>query len=532
MALLIPILERSLDEELKRVSDPESRYLAARKIMDRFLRSLPLGSKLSKLFSDVTAVIDQMDIDQRQVRKNETSFLKHTHLNSSAYLINRADAELSQKVREYCEKKIDNINLAPPPKPPKIIVENRVTTRPGLESVPNFVKQIDASKATSVEYLTEMINNLNNEIAAKEQIKSELIETHVSNERIQNLRQSNEQLMKELVEQKAKRKVWKVALMTNRYLKTMNQPDQLVKKSDAIKMFLSGMGDGDGINDRENDHSVAISDPVDSQRAQEALELIRDFGNLVKQREFHPAAQLAVSNEILRSIHSFRRIIETKTEDAVTAGIWFASVLFEAGIKCSREFILESLKLAFESGMSDSIIPNWHSFGIFTPHRKIAKWLKKCGQYSIACQLYFQLEMYQQCAELLVKRNQHYQLVMLYKQKHISHGFVLNRFYESPNHVIGHALHSVGHEPIGQLLVNLATRGLGKAAVEFYKSFSEEEQDCIVIKDEITTQSDWDLVLGILEDDSIKSKILTQRALKLGVQEEEYNQRTTFDFYS
>ena len=63
----------------------------------------------------------------------------------------------------------------------------------------------------------------------------------------------------------------------------------------------------------------------------------------------------------------FTHKTETKTEDAITAGIWFSTVLFESGVKCSREFILESLKLAFESGKADWIIPNWYSFGIFTP---------------------------------------------------------------------------------------------------------------------------------------------------------------------
>ena len=87
----------------------------------------------------------------------------------------------------------------------------------------------------------------------------------------------------------------------------MNEPEKLVKRSDAIKLFLSGMGDGENIDGNE-DYSVAISDPVDSQRAQNALELIKDFGNMIKQREFHPAAQLAVSNQILTSLHSFRRI--------------------------------------------------------------------------------------------------------------------------------------------------------------------------------------------------------------------------------
>ena len=58
---------------------------------------------------------------------------------------------------------------------------------------------------------------------------------------------------------------------------------------------------------------------------------------------------------------------ETKTESAITAGLWFATVTFKSGTRCSREFILDSLKLCYESGMADDIIPNWHSYGIFTP---------------------------------------------------------------------------------------------------------------------------------------------------------------------
>ena len=69
---------------------------------------------------------------------------------------------------------------------------------------------------------------------------------------------------------------------------------------------------------------------------------------------------------------------ETKTELAITAGLWFATVTFKSGTRCSREFILDSLKLCYESGMADDIIPNWHSYGIFTPVSYIP--FSKCNQ--------------------------------------------------------------------------------------------------------------------------------------------------------
>jgi len=108
MALLANVLERSLDEELKHVSDPESRYLASRKILDRFLRSLPLGSNLSTLFTQLGTAISAMESSQKQMKKNEENFVKNTHFHSTSYLINRRQTELSEKVREYCEEKIND----------------------------------------------------------------------------------------------------------------------------------------------------------------------------------------------------------------------------------------------------------------------------------------------------------------------------------------------------------------------------------------------------------------------------------------
>lgn len=143
-----------------------------------------------------------------------------------------------------------------------------------------------------------------------------------------------------------------------------------------------------------------------------------------------------------------------------------------------------------------------------------------------------ELEMYQQCADLLIRRKQYHQLATLYKQKHISHSYLLNHFYENPTNIIGHALHFTGNEPIGQLLVNLTTRGLGKAATVFYKSFSVADQDCIIFNDENTIQSEWDLITTMIVDDGVTSKIITQRSLKLAIEEENYNQRNDFEFYS
>ena len=60
-----------------------------------------------------------------------------------------------------------------------------------------------------------------------------------------------------------------------------------------------------------SESDVAVSDPGDSKRAQNALELIKDFGEFIKNRQFHEAAQLAAANSILQSLHSFNRIAGT-----------------------------------------------------------------------------------------------------------------------------------------------------------------------------------------------------------------------------
>ena len=69
MALLAQILERSLDDELQRVQDAESRFLASRRILDRFLRSLPIGSDLASKFSALGEIItDLSDKNNAQSR--------------------------------------------------------------------------------------------------------------------------------------------------------------------------------------------------------------------------------------------------------------------------------------------------------------------------------------------------------------------------------------------------------------------------------------------------------------------------------
>ena len=58
-----------------------------------------------------------------------------------------------------------------------------------------------------------------------------------------------------------------------------------------------------------------------------------------------------------------------RTEVAISAGLWFASVMFESGIMVSQEFILAALDLAHESNISRVVVPQWNSFGIFKPVR-------------------------------------------------------------------------------------------------------------------------------------------------------------------
>ena len=74
MALLAQILERSLDDELQRVQDAESRFLASRRILDRFLRSLPIGSDLASKFSALGDIIT--DLSDKNNAQSRVFYLK------------------------------------------------------------------------------------------------------------------------------------------------------------------------------------------------------------------------------------------------------------------------------------------------------------------------------------------------------------------------------------------------------------------------------------------------------------------------
>ena len=134
MALLASILERSLDNELSRVSDPESRFLAARKTLDRFLRTLPIGSNISKMFENLNSIAKDLEEEKVERRKNKSTALTETFNNSTVYLINRRENELKEKVQDYCDEKIKDINIAAGDLTQEIIEQKEVLVRPGIAS--------------------------------------------------------------------------------------------------------------------------------------------------------------------------------------------------------------------------------------------------------------------------------------------------------------------------------------------------------------------------------------------------------------
>ena len=307
MALLANMLHTSLEDELGRLEDQHSRYLASKRLLERFLRSLPLGCALSTAFVQLDSSISQLRQSCLALNKNAESVAKETHGSSTTYLINRRRAEIEDKVKKYCQDKINEINLSEKAAP-KVVTEKRVTVRAGIANVPHLVKVLDVKSATSDSTMAEMLRNINHEVAIKEKIKADLLANHVTNERIEQLREGNLRLENELKVQKEKLRIWKISKLVHNFLSTMNKPERIVKKCQTINMFLAGVGEEEDLGDQSD---VAVSDPSDSQRAQNALELIKDFGEFIKNRQFHEAAQLAAANSILQSLHSFNRIAGT-----------------------------------------------------------------------------------------------------------------------------------------------------------------------------------------------------------------------------
>ena len=158
MALLAQILERSLDGELKRVEDAESRFLASRRILDRFLRSLPIGSDLASKFSALGDIITQLSDKNHTDANEKVKFMRKTHQSSNAYLIERRKDEISEKVKKFCDERIETIDLARSATP-EIIVEKRVAIKAGVSQVPHFAKSIDAGRATD-EQVTHTVESV------------------------------------------------------------------------------------------------------------------------------------------------------------------------------------------------------------------------------------------------------------------------------------------------------------------------------------------------------------------------------------
>ena len=52
---------------------------------------------------------------------------------------------------------------------------------------------------------------------------------------------------------------------------------------------------------------------------------------------------------------------------AISAGLWFASVMFESGMMVSQQFVLAALDLAHQAQVCPVVVPQWNSFRIFKP---------------------------------------------------------------------------------------------------------------------------------------------------------------------
>jgi hypothetical protein len=58
------------------------------------------------------------------------------------------------------------------------------------------------------------------------------------------------------------------------------------------------------------------------------------------------------------------------------------------------------------------------------------------------------------------------------------------------------------------------------------------QQDILVYNDEITTPSEWSSILFLIKDEEVKSKIISQRSIKLAIEQENIHQKDQFDFYN
>ena len=299
MALFGKNLLDSLHHELGRVHEPQSKYLASRRTLNRFVTSLPLGSNLDRVFRQIQNKIEEREKIIETHDKNEEEYQRRAFASSTAALLRKRTQEIEDDVKKYLDDDVERINLAKQAIPDPIIIHKTVK-RPGLEYIPEFVRKnmVNMDEVTSRAHLENMIVSLKNEADRKEQWLQEQKKLSITEERIDELRTSISEQEAALQKEMSRLRRLKVAKMTRNYLETMNNPENLVEKSKAVELFSARLDDPSLDDDLDND--LPIDCPTESAKAQEVLNAIRDFNDQLVEGDYQTAAQTALQYKCLR----------------------------------------------------------------------------------------------------------------------------------------------------------------------------------------------------------------------------------------
>jgi hypothetical protein len=299
MALFGKNLLDSLHHELERVHEPQSKYLASRRTLNRFITSLPLGSTLDRVFRKIQDKIEEREKIIEDHSKNEEEYQRRAFASSTAALLRKRTQEIEEDVKTYLDDDVERINLAKQAIPDPIIVHKTVQ-RPGLENIPDFVRKnmVDMDEVTSCAHLENMIISLKNEADQKEQWLQEQKKSRITEDRITELRARISEREAAMDEETSRLRRLKVAKMTKNYLATMNSPDNLVDRSKAVELFSARLDDPALEEDLDSD--LPIDCPSDSAKAHEILNTLREFDEQLIQKDYKTAAITALQYKCLR----------------------------------------------------------------------------------------------------------------------------------------------------------------------------------------------------------------------------------------
>ena len=479
MALVATQIDALLQDELDRVGpDPDARFGAFRVAFERFSRTLPLNSNLVQLYKRLDDLIRQMEQDQLKVESSRLQYQAQVHANSSVHYLNKRRDELDARLAAYKESKIDLINLAKEKQTPKIINKYVEEVRSGVKEIPAFIKQLPAHLAGDIDYLTNYQIAINNEVKVKKRLRDSLLESRHDPARVKRLLVTNQAKGVEAGQLKDQAQKWKTARAIKNYMDTMGTTD--MKLDDVIQLFTFDQANLDQIEQ-------AVCNPDDKERGLETLRLVKRFDRYIEQDEFQSAAKLAMSSSVFYSVNTLKRL--TSKKEGLKSAIWLATILFESDPGYARDdaFVTAALDIVARADLVQEVTPHWHGLGVFHKKRQIADCLSRIGAANFALEIYLDQEAFTEAAHILFEQKKYHHIVHMHEQKHIPHTLMLNKFYQSPNFAIGMALFASGDECLGQIMVNLLSRGLKSDAAKFINHFKPHLQQ-LIAEDDVTDE--------------------------------------------